>query len=540
MTGASGFAYDLAIVGGGINGLAVARDAAVRGLSVILIERDDLGAETSEWSSRMIHGGLRYLESFDVKLVRESLREREILFRTASHLVTPMQIMIPVFTKAKRGPLMIRAGMVAYDVLSYDKSVSRHRFLSKKDVRQELPGLRSSDLLAGAVYTDGQVPLSERLCVELAVDAARHGATIVTKSPVVSLVKEGARVSGVRVQTDRGEEEVRAHVTVNAAGPWVDRILSGLGSSDERLIGGTKGSHIVIDRFPGAPDMAVHFETESGKPLLIIPWLGRLLVGSTDELFEGDADEVRISPEELSLLVGQVNRLFPDASVTEDDVLFAYSGVRPLPYTTGKSAMAITRRHHVHDHGAEAKNLLSIVGGKLTTNRSLAEEVVDAVVKLLDEDVPRSSTARLPFPGWSTVQGRLARRESLVSLGVDAHAAERLTRQYGALADGIAAVVVADPGTARRLVAESPVIAAEVLYAVDCEWAKSLVDILFRRTVVGFDPGLQQLAEASGRLLTDKRGWTPEKVDADMAELAGVARRLRLRGFGSDKIGGMC
>ncbi|HYH12523.1 MAG TPA: FAD-dependent oxidoreductase, partial [Thermomicrobiales bacterium] len=252
--------HDVIVVGAGINGAGIARDAALRGLSVLLLDKTDIGAGTTSWSSRLIHGGLRYLEYAEIGLVRESLRERERLLRIAPHLVRPLPLTIPIYRWHRRGPLMIRAGMLAYDVLSYDKSLPIHHMMSPDQVLRHEPGLNVEGLTGAARYYDAQVEFPERVAVENAIDAA-HTADIHTGAEVVDLIVEAGVVKGVvwRDVTTGEEHRARASVTVNVAGPWVDRVLAELALADlPRLIGGTKGSHIVVDPFPGAPTDALY------------------------------------------------------------------------------------------------------------------------------------------------------------------------------------------------------------------------------------------------------------------------------------------
>jgi len=257
--------FDLIVVGAGINGAGIARDAALRGLRTLLLDKGDVGGGTTSWSTRLVHGGLRYLEHREVGLVRESLRERERLLRLAPHLVKPLSLLIPIYRGDKRGPWLIRLGMVAYDSLSFDKSLKRHRMLGRAKALRRAPGLDPTNLLGAAVYYDAQVTFAERLAVENALDARDHGATLLTHARVDRLLVEAGAVRGVAV-TDLldggGSGDARAPVVVNVAGPWVDRVLAGDGSGSDapRMIGGTKGSHVVVGPFPGAPEDALYVE----------------------------------------------------------------------------------------------------------------------------------------------------------------------------------------------------------------------------------------------------------------------------------------
>ncbi|HYE65600.1 MAG TPA: glycerol-3-phosphate dehydrogenase/oxidase, partial [Pyrinomonadaceae bacterium] len=268
-------AFDAIIVGAGINGAGIARDAAMRGLKVLLLDKGDVGGGTTSWSTRLIHGGLRYLEHFELGLVRESLRERERLFHLAPHLVRPLPMLIPIYAQGTRGPLTIRAGMIAYDILSFDKSLDHHHMLSREETLQRAPGLNPEGLQGAAVYYDAQVEYAERLALENALSAKCHGALVLTYARVQRLLIESGSVKGVEFADllEGGSYKARAPFTINASGPWVDKVLEKLELPVERLIGGTKGSHLIVERFPQAPADALYVEAlEDGRPFFIIPW----------------------------------------------------------------------------------------------------------------------------------------------------------------------------------------------------------------------------------------------------------------------------
>ncbi|MGT2462935.1 FAD-dependent oxidoreductase [Sinomonas atrocyanea] len=330
--------FDLIVVGGGINGLGIARDAAVRGLRVLLLEQDDLCSGVSAWSGRLVHGGLRYLEHRDFPLVRESLRERERLFRLAPHLVKPLRLLMPMYSHSRRPAWLIRVGMYLYDALSFDKKTEGHEVLSAEATRRRFPGIADDGLRGAVVFTDGQVEYAERLCAEVAVAAAGAGAVIRTKARVEEPVMKAGRVAGVRFRDMLTGEmhEALAPVVFNVAGPWIDRIFRRGAPEQPRLNGGTKGSHLVVDPFPGAPSDVVYYESKTdGRLVLVIPWMGRYLIGTTDLRFDADPGEARCDADEMAYLLGEVNELIPEAHLTPEDVLFTYSGVRPLPYAPG-------------------------------------------------------------------------------------------------------------------------------------------------------------------------------------------------------------
>ncbi|MGH9882838.1 MAG: glycerol-3-phosphate dehydrogenase, partial [Pyrinomonadaceae bacterium] len=422
---------DVIIIGAGINGAGIARDAAMRGLRVLVLDKGDIGGGTSSASTRLIHGGLRYLEHGEPGLVRESLRERETLFRIAPHLVTSLALLIPIYRNRRRGRFTIRAGMIAYDLLSFDKSLPLHRMLSPADALQHAPGLKTEGLLGAALYFDGHVEFAERLVLENVLSAREHGATVLTYARVDTLIIESERVRGVEFTDELSGEKQQAHasIVVNASGPWVDNVLTTAGAETTRLVGGTKGSHIVVAKFPTAPTSALYVEAEADhRPFFIIPWNGNYLIGTTDIRYEGDLDHVRIDDVEIDYLLHETNWLFPKADLQRESILYSYSGVRPLAASNAAHEDRITRRHFVREHRSVA-GLVSIVGGKLTTYRQLSEEAVDLLVRKLGREA-RCTTAQRPLPGagwnYTTSCGEFRRRNPL-----SAETRERLLRIYG-------------------------------------------------------------------------------------------------------------
>ena len=400
--------FDVIVIGAGINGAGIARDAAMRGLSVLLIEKGEVGRGTTSASTRLIHGGLRYLEHFEFGLVRESLREREILLRIAPHLVRPLAITIPIYKRNKRGRATIRAGMVLYDLLSWGKSLPRHQMFSCAETLQRWPGLNPEGLVGAALYYDAQVEFPERLVAENVRSACEFGAEVLTHTRVTNVAVADGKVSGVEfVAEDSDKQFAEAHVVINAAGPWIDQVLEQLSIDSPKLIGGTKGSHIIVPPFPTAPVNAIYVEARSdGRPIFIIPWNKLYLIGTTDVRFEGDPDEVRCELWEIDYLLSEANLAFPGAQLTPDTIIETYSGVRPLPVTTDKDEQSITRRHFIREH-PRLPNLLSIVGGKLTTYRSLAEQCVDTIFRKLGKQPPPCTTQITPISSGSGTHERI-------------------------------------------------------------------------------------------------------------------------------------
>lgn len=480
--------FDVIVVGAGINGAGIARDAAMRGLRVLLVDKGDVGGGTSAGSTRLIHGGLRYLEHFEFGLVRESLRERETLLRIAPHLVRPLEMTIPIYKESQRGWTTIRAGMIAYELLAFGKSLPRYRMQSVDETRRKMPGLKAEGLVGSAVYFDAQVEFAERLVVENVLAALENGASVLTYTRVAKLLSEDGRVRGVQLEGDFAKPAL-AEVVINAAGPWVDQLI------EQKLISGTKGSHVVVAPFEGAPEGAVYLEAVSDRrPFFVIPWNGNYLIGTTDVRFEGEPDEVRAEKWEIDYLLAETNRSFPAAGLSNESVLYTYSGVRPLPYTGNEDEQSITRRHFLREH-PQFQNLVSVVGGKLTTYRNLAEECVDMIFRKLEQPSPRCETARVPLPG--------ATGETL------ANVCERWRRIYGSRAREVAEL-------AKRLAGEDP-LTAEIVFAFEKEFAKSLVDCFLRRTMIGLNADLglsdiERAAEIGKKFL----GWSEERAEHEI------------------------
>ena len=513
--------YDVAIVGAGVNGAAIARDAALRGLSVVVVEKDDVCCGTSAWSSRLIHGGLRYLEHGELRLVHESLHDRGRLLEIAPHLVAPIPFVVPLYPHNHKPAWMFRAGMVLFDALSIRKSVPRHRRLSRKAVAVELPSLNREGFSGALRYYDGQVVFAERLVLETLLSAVDAGAVALTYTKVTKVVTEGGRATGVAVRDRRTGEErtVRASVVVNAAGPWVDEVSAGL--SLPRFIGGTKGTHLVVDPFPGAPDVTVYYEARSdNRPILVIPWNGRYLIGTTDDRFDGDLDTTAGTEAEIDYLLEETNFLLPRARLTRESILYTYAGVRPLPYRPGAKPGSIPRSHLILTHD-EVADLVTVVGGKLTPHLSLGREVVDKVAGLLGRTLPASTADRVPLPGapaigtdWVTEAARL--RDELPWPD---EVVERLLAVYGTRCRELVALCARDPELGRVLgTGRSALVAAEVVVAVEQEGARHLIDILHRRTMIGLEPGWgreihREVAELAAPLL----GWSADDVSREVA-----------------------
>lgn len=512
--------WDVLVIGGGVNGLAVAWDLALGGASVLLVDKGDWGSGTSAWSSRMVHGGLKYLEKFDVRLVRESLREREWLLRSAPHLVEPLPFLLPFYSGGAHSKIALRAGMIVYDILSFDKSVPRHTVLSRSEVIAELPEIQRKDLKGAARYYDAQVPYSERLCVELLLGAQDAGATTINYMRVDGLITDNNRVTGANVVDEISGErhQVQAKSIINVTGPWLDDVFMGTQAADKRWIGGTKGTHLVVPRFPGAPKEAMYYESDDGRPMMILPWLDRIMIGSTDVRFEGNLDTVSADEEELEYILYETNKVFPNCGLTRDSIEFWYTGVRPLPYVDAEKTADISRRHEVVDHSPNLRGLISVVGGKLTTFRAVAKHVRKAIRPYVP--LGKQAMTSVLFPGAGD-------RPSLTNVPVDI--GERWKRIYGSRAYEVSSIFM-ESDSAQDLVA--PVLSltvAEILFVVRTEQAVRLNDVVFRRVMTGWQPDLgASSVERIAAIMAQELNWDDERYAQEMAEYANYLRRFQV------------
>ncbi|HEX5479031.1 MAG TPA: glycerol-3-phosphate dehydrogenase/oxidase [Dehalococcoidia bacterium] len=515
LEGVAGEAFDVVVIGGGINGAGIAREAQHAGYRTLLVERDDFGAGTTSRATRLIHGGLRYLEHGEFGLVYESLSERETLVRDAPYLVRPLQLLLPVYRGDARPAWMVRIGLTLYDLLSFRKSLPRHHALSRSALERYEPNLERDGLRAAYTFSDAQVEFPERLVVESVRDFTEAGGIALNHTSAVDIVAPGHKLRGVRLRETCGERTVEAgaRVIVNAAGPWADMVLAGTDAErHERLIGGTKGSHLVAE-WPDGPRHAIFATAKAdGRPFFILPWYRYTLVGTTDLRYDGDPSKAQATAAEVAYLLDEASRLFPSTPLTREDVLYTYSGVRPLPANEHGTEAAITRRHIIIDHTKRGgpDGLLSVVGGKLTTYRSLARIALKAIEK---HAKPSGAPA-----GEGRIEAR-ATAPAFVPLEQDPLVI------YGRRAGEVRALAEGDPALRERVCAHNPEILAQVAYAADREQAATLADALLRRLPAGWSrchalDGAQRCAE----VMAARLGWDGERVSA---EVAAYERELR-------------
>ncbi len=510
--------FDLIIIGGGINGVGIARDAACRGLRTCLLEQGDLCNGTTRWSSRLIHGGLRYLEHAELGLVYESLHERETLLRVAPHLVQPLRLLLPIYSGARRGKFIISAGMWLYDLLSFRKSLPRHQMLNARESLEALPALKRDGLQGAATYYDAQVTFAERLVVENALGAQSAGAKIHTYARVDQVLINDRCIQGVRytdLRTDR-QYDLSARVVVNASGPWVDRVLEKIATPPRRFMGGTKGTHIVVSGFPGQPGIACYLEAESdGRPFFIIPWNGMLLIGTTDIRFDGNPGQAAADEDEIDYLLAETNRVFPGIGLNKKSVHYHYTGVRPLPRKEKKAEGDITRRHIIKHHRRLAKGFYSVIGGKLTTYRNLAEEVTDRVVRRLKHRGAKCRTGQDPLPGATVERGAVVDQLDACEF-ISPETRVHLLDVYGSRALLIKEIVQKDPHLGDEICPHSHAIAAEIIFAYEHEMPTTIADVLLRRTMIGLSPDLGRAALPKAlNVARHHIGWGAARADEE-------------------------
>ncbi len=532
--------FDAIIIGAGINGAGIARDAALRGLRVLLLDKGDIAGGTTAWSTRLIHGGLRYLEHGEFGLVRESLRERERLLRLAPHLVRPLPLLIPLYKNAARAPRTIRAGLCAYDLLSFDKSLAPHRALTRAATLQRAPGLAAEDLRGGAVYYDAQVEYAERLALENVLDAQAQGAAVLTYARVTRIIDEQGVVRGLEFEDSLagGTHQAHAPVVLNAAGPWVDAVVANLSSPVTQMIGGTKGSHIVVAPFSAAPAIALYVEAQTDRrPFFIIPWQGLYLIGTTDLRYAGDLNEITPDETEIAYLLAETNRVLPTAQLTRADVLYGYAGVRPLAVQSARAPAGITRRHFIRDHAPQLAGFASIIGGKLTTYRALAEQAVAFIYQKLRRPAPQCTTARRPLPGAACADFNTFSAQFKAESALPVQTSERLLRVYGTRAVEVLRLAAADVGLRAPFSLESGAIGAEVVFAFRAELAETLTDCLLRRTMVGLNRAAgRDAVTAAARLAQTYLGWDDGRAERELVAYHQYVKRFHPRALAAHDV----
>jgi glycerol-3-phosphate dehydrogenase len=506
---------DVLVIGGGINGVAIARECARGGKTVALIEQNDFASGATSRSTRIIHGGLRYLEYGEIGLVRESLRERDRLLRRHPNLVRPLHFLLAVGNEhhsLMKSALAIRTGLWLYH---HWAEAPQNAGLDAEAFERRLDDGHSWSVYT---YEDAQCEFPERLVAEWLGEVVARGAAACNYTWVLEIIRTNGNVQGARLRDciSGKEFKVAARQVVNASGPWADFVLSSSGLGSNRLLGGIRGSHIVLPRFPGAPTSAVYTEALDARRFFVIPWNNQVLVGATEEADSDEPGRAQPSPAEIEYLFNSFSRLFPQSGLKYGDIRYAFAGIRPLPYSPGKNASAVTRRHIIYDHRDDgAAGLISIIGGKLTTAMSLAREAARKL-GIPGEDPESVLAAPAPANGVESTLHQWARMVAYKA-HIEEEAAYAIAEWHGRRALSIACTASQDENLRQPLCSHSQHIVAEAVEAVLHESAVTLADILLRRVPVALGSCWSESCSSTAAFrIGAALGWERPRIHAEL------------------------
>jgi glycerol-3-phosphate dehydrogenase len=512
--------FDLAVIGAGINGAAVARDAAMRGLNVALIDRGDFAGATSSRSSKLIHGGFRYLPQGQFKLVYEALRERERLrHRTAPHLVHPIKFLFPVYRGRGFNRFTMGMGLTLYDLFARAPFSEWHSSLNAAEVRETEPALSRVGLTGGAMYFDAWAD-DARVTFENVLDADLHGAAVANYTAVDSFGMSGGRIASASVRDLLGGAagEVRAKKFLNAAGPWVDEIRRLDDPSSQPCVRLTKGVHLVFARTVLPVRESIVLADERGRIVFVMPHDRYVLVGTTDTDFAGDPASVRTEIGDVEYLLAVLAESLPGIKLTSADVATSFAGLRALVREKDGAAPSSVPREEVILESASG--LITVAGGKFTTHREIAEKLVDRVIKRLGRRAGTCLTLATPLPGArSPAAGDDSGGGTAAMRAIPSAAAEILKARYGTRAPLVARIASRRPELAEPLSRNCPALGAEVVHAVSSEMAHSVGDFLIRRTSLSWRSPLEAeaAAPAVARIMAAELGWDRAREGAEVA-----------------------
>jgi len=518
--------FDILVIGGGVNGVGAALDAASRGLKVALIEAQDIAAGTSSRSSKLIHGGLRYLEQYDFKLVREALHERELMVSTlCPHLVKPVGFLFPLTEKFKERTY-VGAGLALYDALrGFQRALPWHKHLSQKQINEIAPSLRH-DIVTGAIkYFDAQVD-DARHTMAVARTAARHGAIIATQVSAESLIREGKRVVGVSaLDLVSGKKiAIKAGATIMCAGVWSDQLHERFDLTPGYHVTMSKGAHIVVPGSAIKSDAGIILKTPVSV-LFIIPWGDKWIVGTTDTPYEGDRAEPFATREDVQYILDQANRVL-EPKLRADEIIGVYAGLRPLVANNKSATTTKLSREHTVDR--PAAGFVSIAGGKYTTYRVMGKDVVDRAVIELRKLTQESVTDKLPLVGADGYFALEQQKERIAQeSGLDVKTVEHLLNRHGSLISEILEIIDEQPKLAGALDSALPYIKAEIVYAASHEGARSVDDVISRRTRLSFEAvnhGVH-LADEIAALIAPVLGWSTKERKESVAQYTELVDR---------------
>jgi glycerol-3-phosphate dehydrogenase len=501
--------FDVVIIGGGINGAAIARECVRAHKTVLLVEQNDFASGTTSRATRIIHGGLRYLEYGELGLVRESLREREMLLAESGHLVRPLNFLLALPPDSHRSALTVRFGLWLYRRIA-----RRQPIRDPKDDRRRLEQLLDHGQHWSVFsYEDAQCEYPERLIAEWLVETATFGAVLRNYTEALEVERSDGFVTGVRLRDCVTAEEytVEANWIVNATGPWADTICRRSNiKTDEPLIGGVRGAHILLPLMENAPKAAVYTEGIDGRPIFVIPWAGQLMVGTTEVRDQHDPAQVAASAEEINYLLRSFQRLFPAAGFGFHDIRAAFAGIRPLPYITERTPNSVTRRHFLIDHTDDGvQHMISVIGGKLTTAASLARECVRA----MGINVPEPKGYATINTDFHDIDHRQFDRELIEFARMNLASVRAITLLFGHAARRVFNVIHLDDFFRKPICPHTDHLVGEAVYSARNEFAVTLADILLRRVPVALGPcWSEECTKIAARNIGAALHWTPKRI----------------------------
>ncbi|MGF1480879.1 MAG: glycerol-3-phosphate dehydrogenase/oxidase [Cyanophyceae cyanobacterium] len=512
--------YDLLIIGGGIYGACMAREASLRGLSVALVEKGDFGSATSANSLKIIHGGLRYLQNADFKRMRESICERTTLMRIAPHLVHPLPILIPTYGHGLKGKKALGVAMMLNDLISSDrnwiqdrqKHIPRGRVISKRECLEYLPTIPTARLTGGATFTDAQVYNSERLTLAFVRAAEQAGADVANYVQVVGFIQEGDRIIGVRANDALAGTplEIRAQTVVNTSGPWVNQVLGLLNRQQAQPW--ARAMNLVLRR-PLFSTYAVGLANRNGRFLFVVPWRERSIIGTSYTPWQGEPDALSVSERDIRDFLNEVNQTFPAAQLSREDVALVHSGLLPCSRTI-QGEPILTKHYQIYDHAQQGwPGLISVTGVKYTTARDVAQKAIDYIFHTWEQQPPPSISSLTPVYGGQIEQFAEFLQEAIARFAhtLEEKVVRRLVYNYGSAYPNVLKYLISHPPN------DLAVLRAEVIYAIREEMAQRLSDVVFRRTELGSAGCLNpELLQFCAEVMGTELGWSPVRTQQEL------------------------
>ena len=528
--------YDLLIIGGGINGACAAWDAALRGLSVALIDKGDFGAATSANSLKIIHGGLRYLQNADFRRMRQSIRERRIFMRIAPHLVHPFPCLMPTYGHFMHGKELLSLALMINDLVGFDRNcledpqkyIPRGRVVSKKECLRLIPGFNQRDLTGGAIWYDCQAYNSERLTLSFVLSADKAGAAVANYVEVKGFLKNGNQITGVRARDRLTEEELdlRAKIVLNTTGPWINRVLSILDGRHKDKMPLSKAINLVTR--PIIEKYAVGVPGKDSRLFFVTPWRNHSLIGTAYLAYQGASDDFKVTENDIQDLIDEINEAYPAAALKRDDVSFFHGGLLPMAGENNNTGgVELTKHYRIDDHkkGDGIDGLISVIGVKYTEARDVAQKAVDLVFRKLERKHPKCLTAATPVHG-----GHIERFEDFMGqeikkkpYSLTEEVVRHLVYNYGSEYGEVLKYISENSDWSQTVPNSSEVVKAEVIHGIREEMAQKLSDVIFRRTDLGStgNPG-DECFKTCAAIMAAELGWDAQTTERELTEVREV------------------